>query len=405
MSDPPSNLIKQYTAPSDLTATSLNGATKAQCERWIVLLNDAQGQKIIKKTGRVEELKARLADIYEIDRSAPAPEPVAGLPTMDEGIRQLQWDSWGALGQEWLETADAGRQFLLCPPSAGRPDTVSPGLLQEIATLLSRIDIQSRRPNDFNPSATDFSNEAIATLMRAAEDGRPSAQFQLREIQSRFSYPTQAHPAALSSYLPNIYPAPASSSHSAPAPHGPIYPPPIYPPPQLPPTSSAFSNEAAFLGNISEEIVALGRADGIREAIAQVKSGRIQVLRDSYGPRTKAEHGMYRKAQVQWESMKNIVSRRERLYTQLTQHFGGNEANFWAFFTIPEANRGRHELRSMCLVVEAISGMEDSLKKERCRVQYHTAGGEYSDVLWKSIWEEKNDWEVWRALGLETYRK
>lgn len=106
-------------APANLTATSLNRATKAECEFWITELNNAAGQKLIKKTGRAEELKNRLAEIYKIDRMAPAPEPVVGPLTVDQRIMDMQWADWDKLGDEWQETTEAGKRFLLCPPSEG----------------------------------------------------------------------------------------------------------------------------------------------------------------------------------------------------------------------------------------------------------------------------------------------
>lgn len=263
--------------------------------------------------------------------------------------------------------------------------------------------------------------------MKAAEDGRPSAQSQLREIQSKFSHsipqpsgssytPPINPPAPSSSSYAFVYPT-ASSSSSPPVYHAGYGHPPyqtlVHPPMQLPPpahsaqpstaSQSQLANKAAFLGSIREEIEALHRVDGIREAIAQVESGRIQELRNRYGPKSKTEHGKYQKAHVQWDSMKNIISRRERLHTQLTKYFGGDQDNFWAFFTIPASTPTR--LRPMRPLVEAITRMEDNLKMERRKIQYHTASGEFSDALWKSVWEERNDWEVWRALGLEKYGK
>jgi hypothetical protein len=109
------------TAPSDLTCSALNGATGDQLRFWIQKANEDAGKKVLNKTGKVEDLKSRLADYYRLDRSAPqaSSAPVVGPLSVDQDIQKRQWAHLRDLGMEWQQTSRAGRAFKLCAPSEG----------------------------------------------------------------------------------------------------------------------------------------------------------------------------------------------------------------------------------------------------------------------------------------------
>jgi len=152
------------------------------------------------------------------------------------------------------------------------------------------------------------------------------------------------------------------------------------------------------------DVTALNKANGIRQAITQVKSGEVQVIRDKYCPKSRKEP-----SNLVWNSIKNAISRRERLYLQLQNQFSGDEDRFFTFFTLTpdqvqakKKKRGEN-LRGMRKLVEAISRMEKDIVVQKQHSQYLGSDGQFSMALWQATWGNQNDWEVWRQLGLETY--
>ncbi|KAF7965123.1 hypothetical protein HWV62_45547 [Athelia sp. TMB] len=427
--------------PADISAEALNLANSKQLKFWISranenLGNDRSAKKMV-KSGKVEDLKARLAEHYGINRAAVKLEAVAGPPIVDADIQKRQWADFRELWAEWMDSAAKGDKFVLDGLNKGPSDSQQ----QEIERMLSHLSINSNIPVIRDTPMTDFSHEAIAVLINAARDGHPSARdghpsawAQLQQIRSTFiQQPTLMAPAG------PIIPLPSSSTPNNPLPAGtappffpggvPMYSPfmlaPLYPTTapstsnasaSLPlstsavPSSNPISQDADFLSSIQEQIRSLRQVTDIREAIQQCKSGLVADLRNNYGPsivngkRTGRSHPL-------WDSVKNIVSRRERLYAQLKQHFDDDEEKFYGFFTVPSSECSRSSknaapaLRSMNCLVNSISKMEDALASERQKASYCTADGNFSTVLWKSVWDDKNDWEVWRALGKEEYSK
>ena len=108
------------TAPLELTASMLNSASSNQLRFWIQGVNDAARKRVLIKSGKVEELKARLAAHYGFDRSASASVvPTMGPLPLDKHIQKKQWDHLRDLGHEWAQTASAGHEFKLCASSKG----------------------------------------------------------------------------------------------------------------------------------------------------------------------------------------------------------------------------------------------------------------------------------------------
>jgi hypothetical protein len=105
-------------APEDVTALALASAKGDQLRFWIDKANEGAGRRVLVKTGKVDELRHRLAAYYRLDLSVlPRVVAKAGPLTLDEDIQQRQWNYLRTLGDEWAMTTAAGRQFLLCEPS------------------------------------------------------------------------------------------------------------------------------------------------------------------------------------------------------------------------------------------------------------------------------------------------
>jgi hypothetical protein len=47
--------------------------------------------------------------------------------------------------------------------------------------------------------------------------------------------------------------------------------------------------------------------------------------------------------------------------------------------------------------------MEADIKTEKALPRYCGSDTTFSPQLWNAVWQEKNDWEIWRQLGLEKY--
>jgi hypothetical protein len=176
------------------------------------------------------------------------------------------------------------------------------------------------------------------------------------------------------------------------------------PPPQFL-TSQSATDQANLLAACNLDIAALNKANGLREAIAQVKSGEVQAIRDKYCPKSRKEP-----SNPVWNSIKNAISRRERLYLQLNAQFGGDEDWFFTFFTLtPDQLQSKKKqkkgenLRGMRKLVEAITRMEKDIAAQKQHPKYLGPDGQISAALWQAVWGNQNDWEVWRQLGLETY--
>jgi hypothetical protein len=170
-------------------------------------------------------------------------------------------------------------------------------------------------------------------------------------------------------------------------------------------SQQTITDQANLLATFNLDIASLKLANNIREAIKQVQQGEVKAIRDHYCPKTKREP-----SNPVWPSIKNAISRRERLHLQLQTQFQGDEERFFAFFTLTaeeikkrQKAKGEESLRGMRKIVESISRMEGDIQKEKALSKYHGSDGIFSPPLWGAAWQDQNDWEVWHQLGLEKY--
>jgi hypothetical protein len=171
------------------------------------------------------------------------------------------------------------------------------------------------------------------------------------------------------------------------------------------PLQQTIADQADLLATFKLDITSLKLANNIREAIKQVQRGEVKAIRDHYCPKSKREA-----SNPVWSSIKNAISRRERLHLQLQTQFLGDEERFFAFFTLTADEikkrrkaRDQEGLRGMRKIVESISKMEADVQKEKALPKYHGSEGTFSLPIWDAAWQDQNDWEVWRQLGLENY--
>lgn len=162
----------------------------------------------------------------------------------------------------------------------------------------------------------------------------------------------------------------------------------------IPAKPSVQLTDAELLATCSMDITALERAAGLVEVITQVKSGEVQRIREKYGP----QKG--RDTFSKWKSMKTTITRRERVFGVLQNDFNNDEARFFAFFQITPPD-GYQSIRK---IAGAIPRMRTQVDEEMALVQYKDPeSGEFSDILWQEKWEGQNGFEVWRAMGKESY--
>lgn len=158
----------------------------------------------------------------------------------------------------------------------------------------------------------------------------------------------------------------------------------------------------------------LGRAKSLRDVIKQVRSGEVARYRAQFGPSEDA-NGKKKKAHEDWSHINVTITRRERIYEQLMTEFNGNEASFYTFFTAPTAisssrkrkrTTNEDQLRALRPIAEAIPHMQDDIAAEQRALQYQDPQTrQFSLSRWQEQWGNQNKWEVWRALGKETYSR
>jgi hypothetical protein len=146
-------------------------------------------------------------------------------------------------------------------------------------------------------------------------------------------------------------------------------------------------SQADLLATFKMDIKSLMQANNIREAIQQVQQGEVKAIRNHYCPKSKKDP-----SNPTWNSIKNAISHRERLYLQLQTQFCGDEDRFFAFFTLTSEElkhrrqtKGQEGLRGMRKIVESISRMEAAIQKEKAISRYSDSDGTFSPPLWNAV--------------------
>ncbi|KAJ6475874.1 hypothetical protein DFH09DRAFT_952599 [Mycena vulgaris] len=384
------------TPPEGLTVRTLITAKGTELKFWIVKTNEGAGEKVLKVSGTVDQLRRSLATYYGLDLTIIPRLDAITAPTIDESIRDRQWADLEALGVEWRETVMAGGTFkLLKRPSVQlMPPTRAEARVDINPILLIPVAVRSDTNSAASRSIQDYSDVSEPIISRA-ESGINN------QSPAGATGPAE-RPGAPQPHLPTAQltaPIPSSSPNQSPASSA---------------DAAASQREAAILQDLSAAIAGLERCDGLREVIQQIESGAVKEIRDRYGP---AEYGRRGTADPSWPKYSNLVSKRERLHRILTQDFGNNKDKFFGFFSVaPPASKKRkradnettqaaEHFRSFRKIVEALPWCEADLKAERQQDQYVDSNGEFDEALWTERWDPKNAWEIWREIGRERYVK
>jgi hypothetical protein len=99
--------------PEGLTVPSLIAAKGAQLKFWTIQANETAGEKVMNISGTVDLLRTNLASYYGLDLTLIPHANVVTAPTINQDIRNRQWDDLAALRVEWRETVQAGHVFKL----------------------------------------------------------------------------------------------------------------------------------------------------------------------------------------------------------------------------------------------------------------------------------------------------
>ncbi|KAF8549924.1 hypothetical protein OG21DRAFT_1488168 [Imleria badia] len=122
----------------DFDVAALSSVTGAQLKFWVDQANTAAGRKALTKSGRVDDLRQRLAAHYHLDlmAAAPAVAPTTPSPSTTLAIQNCQWNALCDLGDEWDECTRMSKPFLLCALSPAMSELVgwSPSAHIVIAT-------------------------------------------------------------------------------------------------------------------------------------------------------------------------------------------------------------------------------------------------------------------------------
>ncbi|KAJ7227568.1 hypothetical protein C8J57DRAFT_1535016 [Mycena rebaudengoi] len=391
--------------PEGLTVPSLIAAKGAQLKFWTIQANETAGEKVMNISGTVDLLRTNLASYYGLDLTLIPHANVVTAPTINQDIRNRQWDDLAALGVEWKETVQAGRVFKL---------------------IL----------NANNPASNNNSSQSILAASHQNEDSRVESV--LPTVPTKMSSnllshsqqsPNAAHIDSASrqtfaSQNSRLLASATSTASTATSTSGSISRPPAISSSPTPPISSAplttptptVHNQAAILEDLSSLILGLERCDGLREIVQQIESGAVKKIRDRYGPAAPGRRGT---ADPMWSKYSNLVSKRERLGRILEIDFVGDKDRFFAFFSVLPPNRRKKQkvaeepsnstatehFRAFRRIVEAHPWCEADLAAERRKAEYLQQGGEFSQEIWDGKWGQQNIWEVWRVLGGERYTK
>ena len=170
-----------------------------------------------------------------------------------------------------------------------------------------------------------------------------------------------------------------------------------------PATSSSSTLAASLLADIELKIKRLRSIQNIKDAIKQVENGEVQAIREEIGPK----YG--RDTNPQWKNIKNVVNRREKLYTVFEEDFDKDMQAFLKYFSKPVPKTGQKrkvqetesEDQILCsfsqVTQELIPAMEKAVKAEREKEDYKE-DGVFSEVLWNDKWYGKNRFEIWEIL-------
>ncbi|KAI5888124.1 uncharacterized protein SCHCODRAFT_02586820 [Schizophyllum commune H4-8] len=435
--------------PEGLTGAELATANKEQVKHWIRLTKkaaEADDTKIdLKLSGKVAELRARLAAFLGLDitnviiSKTKASAAVKTETTIDETIRAKQWEHWHVLGDEWFRAAQNQMPFRLQQTGQELPIARDTVLFKSICDVIAAFPL---RPTD--PIAppqerlTNVSRQTVNLWIQAVCDGQDrlalvylhtlrnllynmseGAHFLMTTSTTMDDSPPTPGPVT-PSHLPQL---PISTSIASPTPltrtsslniinNNALS---TFPtPPQVLRTQEAMTTQAdaAIANTSSVTLITLPTAATLQDAISQCESGLVARIRAAYGPH-EGKKGTAANPAI-WATYKVNITRRERLHSVLQEDFDGDKERFFAFFSKPDSHPKRGMKRNRATmeaqasdstanprVSFAVNQVVDAIPK--CRADVKMAMCDLSAVERLDRWGVKNDFEIWRELGLERY--
>ncbi|KLO10083.1 hypothetical protein SCHPADRAFT_892608 [Schizopora paradoxa] len=374
--------------------SQLQKASREQLVYIANLINVAEGSKhnkpVIKKSGKVGELRQRIADYFSIilpstaqpisasaslDNTAVQSSPTAGK---DAEIRKGQWENLRALGRAEMEALKEGKVMLL----GDREDN----MVTETALAQKRLAEMELLGQQVLPKelAGDHSGGALMQHGRQLSGDEHTLVPNTSIVTSPPPYSPLSFPSSLS----------MSPTRPTPAVHFPAF---------TQPTAASSSLAASILADMDMKISRLKSIQNIKDAIEQVENGEVQAIREEIGP--KAGRG----TNPQWKSIKNVVNRREKLFSIYKEDFDKNMQAFLDYFSKPAPKSGQKRkvqatetedkvLNSFSEVTQTlIPAMEKAIKAEREKDNY-LVDGVFSEEVWDEKWSGKNRFKIWDIL-------
>lgn len=171
--------------------------------------------------------------------------------------------------------------------------------------------------------------------------------------------------------------------------------------------AASSSLAASILADIEMKISRLKSIQNIKDAIEQIENGEVQAIREEIGPKGG------RNTNPQWRSIKNVVNRREKLFSIFEEDFDKDMQAFLKYFSKPAPKTGQKrkvqatesEDEILCsfsqVTQNLIPAMEKAIKVEREKGNY-IEDGVFSEELWDEKWSKKNWFEIWDILKAST---
>ncbi|KAI4522607.1 hypothetical protein K525DRAFT_198431 [Schizophyllum commune Loenen D] len=363
--------------PPGLTAQSLAVAKIKEMKYWIRLTKEAaqrNDEKVdLKLSGKADELRSRLEEFFGLDTKAIVNASAAGVASMkkedvvDEEIRARQWADWQALAEEWRHAASHQLLFRLQPEGQALPIDRDPVLFKSICDVLDAFPPLATDPILAPvPNVASLSHETIAIWLESARLRQDRMALALLRVVREHIY-NVSQAAHLVRY-----------------------------------DDVAISNTSVV------NLISLPTANTLQDAIAQCESGLVARIRAMYGP-PDGKKGTAAEP-VTWSRYKTNVTRRERLFQVLKSDFKNDKDRFFSFFSKPAKAVGAGSKRSHAevdndspplVVCYSVSQVLQAIHK--CNSDIRSVTKSMGTEERAARWGMKNDFEIWRELGMESY--
>ncbi|KAK6988518.1 hypothetical protein R3P38DRAFT_2573302 [Favolaschia claudopus] len=333
------------TLPDGMTATSLITAKGAELKFWTVKTKEASEKKVLNISGTLDTLRTNLATYYYLDLTTNPRMETVTVPTVDEAIRDRQWEDFVALGVEWKEKVKAGRAFKLLTSDSG--NTNSP------------------------------ENQCISSPLPSTS--RPETHSRLFSLSS----------------APVIQPTPTPTPSRC-----------VGPPDGVAQREVAILDDISTaitglerrqgLREVIDQIES-GEVQAIRDRYGPSEYGRRGTADPSW---PKYSNLVSKRERLHRILTGDFSGNKERFFNFFSVPAPQNKKRKRP---TDEAATPEEHFRSFRKIVEAVPWCDSELAAERRKVEYLDNNGEFCEGNWLERWGERNSWEIWRDMGKERY--